>query len=782
MNSSSTDSNINRSVISFNDITPSFNIDHCKVLFFPKFMNCLFYNEHSIIIVDLLTKTIAVKLTFPNESISHIKIINSNTIAYIKHFNSYDQIIVTNLTCLDEFCELKIKEKVYDFIFDLNESNNYIFYILTKEETFLLYNDNVLITSIDFGSLLKNSFNNISFSLIKTIQLFHIDRDLNLILVIFQNGQYIILKSFNQKIVVDYNQKSFERFNDVQVVKVDKFEYYCKEEKNNWIYFLVVMNYIHNNEYNHLISIFNVNVKGECFHVGNIIGDYIIVDSYRYGNDSLDKHFLYCVCSNNNNYFINKYDIINFIFESEDEMNQNSFQKTHEEIPIKYIKESVTSIGITGISLVPLYGNDINNNKEYNYSEFISFDIITKLFQNNCAFTQITFDIAQQNEDIVTTDVDKFISYCDNHDTYIIKQALIDKWKQAQINIYINVNDPWEKIYLIYLIYCGNIFAIQKYCWLRDNKSIDNYLVSTEIIENTYKYMENMIKEQIKQQIITQEIEKYIKILLKIAKILQHRTCTPNKKPFNSEQIILNEASIINSNRIFELENYLLLAKLNILQIQYNFKQLDLDNVNYLHMFSMIQNKSKLKSCNDFIDAFIEMTSLSDDTSTVVVPLYKTLFYTKFILFLYYYFSVKNTNELINENEIFSFCYGEYEQFHLICEVIFNLDKNENKKLEITDTIILAFVNLFTKLMENIPNINNDKNDIIINESHIDFIMKLKELPFKFIKALGENGYTNEAFYLGYGIRPYITEPSMKEKMLHLINSFNIIPFLSDLN
>jgi hypothetical protein len=176
------------------------------------------------------------------------------------------------------------------------------------------------------------------------------------------------------------------------------------------------------------------------------------------------------------------------------------------------------------------------------------------------------------------------------------------------------------------------------------------------------------------------------------------------------------------------------------------------------------------------------MTSLSDDTSIVVVPLYKTLFYTKFILFLYYYFSVKNTNELINENEIFSFCYGEYEQFHLICEVIFNLDKNGNKKLEITDTIILAFVNLFTKLMENIPNINNDKNDITINESHIDFIMKLKELPFEFIKALGENGYTNEAFYLGYGIRPYITETPMKEKMLHLINSFNIIPFLSDLN
>ena len=335
---------------------------------------------------------------------------------------------------------------------------------------------------------------------------------------------------------------------------------------------------------------------------------------------------------------------------------------------------------------------------------------------------------------------------------------------------------------MIYLIYCKNIFAIQKYCWLRDNKSIDNYLVSTEIIENTYKYMKNMIKEQIKQQIVTQEIEKYIKILLEIAKILQHRTCTPNKKPFNSEQIILNEASIINSNRIFELENYLFLAKLNILQIQYNFKLLDLDNVNYLHMFSMIQNKSKLKSCNDFIDAFIEMTSLSDDKSIVVVPLYKTLFYTKFILFLYYYFSVKNTNELINENEIFSFCYGEYEQFHLICEVIFNLDKNGNKKLEITDTIILAFVNLFTKLMENIPNINNDKNDITINESHIDFIMKLKELPFEFIKALGENGYTNEAFYLGYGIRPYITETSMKEKMLHLINSFNIIPFLSDLN
>ena len=134
MYSSSENSNINRSIISLNDVTSSINANNYKVMFFPTFMNCLFYNENSIIIVDLFSQTISVKLSFPKETISNIKILNSNTIAYIKHYNTYDQIIVTNLKCLDELCELKIKNKVHDFLIHLNENNNCISYIFKKDE------------------------------------------------------------------------------------------------------------------------------------------------------------------------------------------------------------------------------------------------------------------------------------------------------------------------------------------------------------------------------------------------------------------------------------------------------------------------------------------------------------------------------------------------------------------------------------------------------------------------------------------------------------------------
>ena len=782
MNSSSENSNIHRSIISLNDVTSSINANNYKVMFFPTFMNCLFYNENSIIIVDLFSQTISVKLSFPKETISNIKILNSNTIAYIKHYNTYDQIIVTNLKCLDELCELKIKNKVYDFLIHLNENNNCISYIFTKDEMILVYNDNNLITTTEFGSLLANSFNNISFSLIETIQLFHIDKENHIMIIIFKNGKYIILNLNQNKLKTDYSQNSFGNLKDVKFVKIEKFEHsYKEEDQENWIYFLIVLNYIEKNNYKHIISGFKINANGEYFYLGNIMNERFVVDCYLYGNDNLDKHFLYCMCLNNtdNNYFIKCYDIVNFIFENEEEFNQE-FLPIYKEVDIPILKEGSSIIGISGVSLIPAYNTEID---EDNYSEYISFDILTKLIQNNYSFSQITIDISQPIDDIVTADVNKFTSYCNNQDKQTIQQKLFDKLNEIESDIKIKEDDPWEKMYLIYLIYCGNIFSIKKYLWLRDNNN-DNYLVSTEVIENTYNYMINIIRDRIKQQQITKKIEIYIKLLLEIIRISQNRTYSSNKKMFHSEQILLNEVTIINSNRIFELENYLLIVKLETLHEQYDFLQLDLDNVNYLYMFSMIQNKSKLISCSEFINEFIEMISVSENSSMGIVPLYKTLFYTKFVLFLYYYFAIKKSNKLTNENKTFLICNSEYKQFHLICEIIFDLDtkKNKGSKIEITDTHKLAFINLFTQIMEEVPIAVKKEVNVINNDNHLNFMSQLKELLFAFIKALVGEGYTNEAFILGYEIEPYITDMSMREHLNSLLNSFQMIPFLSELN
>jgi hypothetical protein len=198
----------------------------------------------------------------------------------------------------------------------------------------------------------------------------------------------------------------------------------------------------------------------------------------------------------------------------------------------------------------------------------------------------------------------------------------------------------------------------------------------------------------------------------------------------------------------------------------------------------MIQNKSMLISCSEFINAFIEMTSLSENSSMAIVSLYKTLFYTKFILFLYYYFAIKKSKNVINEKETFLICNSEYKQFHLICEIIFDLDtkKNKGSKIEITDTHKLAFINLFTKIMEDVPTFIKKEVNVINNESHLNFMSQLNELLFSFIKALVGDGYTSEAFILGYEIEPYITDISMREHLNSLLNSFQMIPFLSELN
>jgi hypothetical protein len=184
------------------------------------------------------------------------------------------------------------------------------------------------------------------------------------------------------------------------------------------------------------------------------------------------------------------------------------------------------------------------------------------------------------------------------------------------------------------------------------------------------------------------------------------------------------------------------------------------------------------------MNEFIEMTSLSENSSMSIVPLYKTLFYTKFVLFLYYYFAIKKSNKLTNENETFLICNSEYKQFHLICEIIFDLDTKNNKgsKIEITDTHKLAFINLFTKIMEEVPIATKKEVNVINNDNHLNFMSQLKELLFAFIKALVGDGYTNEAFILGYEIEPYITDISMREHLNSLLNSFQMIPFLSELN
>ena len=84
--------------------------------------------------------------------------------------------------------------------------------------------------------------------------------------------------------------------------------------------------------------------------------------------------------------------------------------------------------------------------------------------------------------------------------------------------------------------------------------------------------------------------------------------------------------------------------------------------------------------------------------------------------------------------------------------------------------------------MEEVPIAVKKEVNVINNDNHLNFMSQLKELLFAFIKALVGEGYTNEAFILGYEIEPYITDMSMREHLNSLLNSFQMIPFLSELN
>ena len=132
-----------KSIVSFAAII-EINLKTCQVMFFPDFRHCLFYNKNSLVIVNIQTKSITFKVSYPNETISKIKIIDSFRISYVRRCKGYSQIIFTNLNCLDEYYESKTKEEIIDYYhFFLTEDQLNYLLLITKDFELILFKENL---------------------------------------------------------------------------------------------------------------------------------------------------------------------------------------------------------------------------------------------------------------------------------------------------------------------------------------------------------------------------------------------------------------------------------------------------------------------------------------------------------------------------------------------------------------------------------------------------------------------------------------------------------------
>lgn len=744
-----------KEIISFASVSNDFTLENCHCEIFPDFKHCLFYNANTMVVVELYTKAITFKVSFPKEMIHKIKILDEASISYVRKSNGVNQIISTNINCVDDYVELKLKDDIIDYLpfRQDNEGYNYMF-VITNNYELILYKENIEVCRKRI-ELLSN-VNIEDFTVIKM----DFVKGYKTLIFLTSNGTIYTY----QIVYSDMNQMSFLRRdisfisdqNDMskyQLVNFHRKTILCNnniqcdvnEDINEGIFVSIVLKRAINES---VVATYQLDPSGAIFPLKNLYRKINIVDSYlinrkekRSMNDIID--YLFFIVQESDAYVIYQtdfYDLIGLKKNNDSDADIVSCKKLRTE------PNAVAKVLFSGVE-INLYKKD-----EYSFNFNLLF--LRILNEIECYFTETSIEKFPKYKEIdaqmihikkgLTTDVNKYIEfYAQNQ----YDHSMMKEYKDAVNGIIskdfaINIDSEELDPYLLFLINNNSFFAIKKYIGIRDCTNYNKFLVSNDILNKTCLVLFEGIKNTYIAQGFSESLFKsrkvfeYLTNVLEVMKTVRNRNLNPNRQPFHLEEKIISEDAVYINNRIYDIEIFIFLLKVMYAFYESGIEEKEVSYYKKGIMFKIFSLYSEeeidelMKKGKVFINRLIQIYNLVKENEKIAqIDMINLLSYSKFLIFIHLYaFQCAHTNNNECIIKLYRGMKKEYNEYRQICDALMNINDS-------TQVISEFLINLNTNL------------NCFDNKSQSEYLSALSQINFNFLSALYESD-VNKSYHI----------------------------------
>ena len=753
----------------------SINFQQCENIISPDKKFCVFYNHYNLIIVDLVLKKLISKISFnQNERISNVQLLKPDLLLYCKK-TEYSEIVISSLNSLNIYYELKIKENILNYHFtQIDDSGiNYMF-VITSNYELILFQENIeknryyIIQDIQNSEFIKK-FNIEKMEFVKENQILLIFTSNGLILnyAIHKNPENIsqIMSSFIELILIDRNNYN----NLYSYVNVYLNCYIClNKEQNNYFSSENLSENSNNNDEHYCVFVTIAGIKNKqisfisCYEIENshLIEKYfieineIMFDSYITKsvtkNSNFDKpNYIFLVTKSYENY-------VKFYY---GDLYAIEKKKNNEDAQLILLNQRNDLQNVLKISIL----NSTSSIRGIN--EFkIHILYLININEFECFFKNDVVSNKKSIENYENLNLEEYISLKNNKNAMNNFNSII----YNKINQIIELNEnEFVDFFLISLILKNDLFQIKKYLTLRDQLQLKKFYIENDLIISTCKVLKNNIKKLIETYLTNNNLnnvqineflnfEKYFKNLIEISKIALRRNNNPLREPFVQEEVVSKDQNIEINNELFDLENLYFIIKIlnNYLANNFNKNKQFYQKNHFFNLFTFYNNDNIhiRNNFENFIKQYFDFSrSLNNvinnyeenDKSKKPIDFINLLYYTKFILFNYFYYYLKYNSNDINNPISFSNFKGirnEYTEYSPISEILFNLDnliENQN---------IIPLTNFLIKL---------NQKEIIDQNNIINSILDLSNLNHNLLYLLFSRNYKEDAFLISNNISNY---------------------------
>ena len=752
----------------------SIKFQQCENIISPDKKFCIFYNHNNLIIIDLVLKKLISKISFnQNETISNIQLLKPDLLLYYKK-TDYSEIVISSLNSLNVYYELKIKENILNYHFtQIDDSGiNYMF-VITSNYELIIFQENIEKNRHYIFEDFKNSeliqkFNIEKMEFVKETQILLIFTSNGLILNydIHKNPENLsqIMSSFIEFILIDTNNYN----NLYSFVNIYLNCYICLNKVQNNIFLSENLSENSNNNDEHycvFITIAGIKNKQisfiSCYEIENkhlfekyfIEINEIMFDSYITKsvtkNSNFDKpNYIFLVTKSYDNY-------VKFYY---GDLYAIEKKKNNEDAQLILLNQRNDLNDVIKISIL----NSTSSIKGINqFKIHILYLIYINEFE--CYFKNDVISNSKSLENYENLNLEEYLSLKNDKNAINNFNSII----YNKINQIIEINEnEFVDFFLISLVLKNDLFQIKKYLTLRDPLQLKKFFIENDLIISTCKVLKNNIKKIIESYLANNNInipindflyfEKYFKNLIEISKIALRRNNNPLREPFIQEEIVSKDQNIEINNELFDLENLYFIIKIlnnyyaNNLNRNKQFYQKNLffnlftfyinDNIHIRNNF-----ENFIKQYFDFSRSLNNLLNNYDENDNLKKPInfINLLYYTKFILFNYFYYHLKYNLNDMNDQILFSIFKGirnEYTEYSPISEILFNLDnliENQN---------IIPLTNFLIKL---------NQKEIIDQNNIINSILDLSNLNHNLLTLLFSRNHHEDAFLISNNISNY---------------------------
>ena len=753
----------------------SINFQQCENIISPDKKFCVFYNHNNLIIVDLVLKKLISKISFnQNERISNVQLLKPDLLLYCKK-TEYSEIVISSLNSLNIYYELKIKENILNYHFtQIDDSGiNYMF-VITSNYELIIFQENIeknryyIIQDIQNSEFIKK-FNIEKMEFVKENQILLIFTSNGLILnyAIHKNPENIsqIMSSFIELILIDRNNYN----NLYSYVNVYLNCYIClNKEQNNYFSSENLSENSNNNDEHYCVFVTIAGIKNKqisfisCYEIENshLIEKYfieineIMFDSYITKsvtkNSNFDKpNYIFLVTKSYENY-------VKFYY---GDLYAIEKKKNNEDAQLILLNQRNDLQNVLKISIL----NSTSSIRGIN--EFkIHILYLININEFECFFKNDVVSNKKSIENYENLNLEEYISLKNNKNAMNNFNSII----YNKINQIIELNEnEFVDFFLISLILKNDLFQIKKYLTLRDQLQLKKFYIENDLIISTCKVLKNNIKKLIETYLTNNNLnnvqineflnfEKYFKNLIEISKIALRRNNNPLREPFVQEEVVSKDQNIEINNELFDLENLYFIIKIlnNYLANNFNKNKQFYQKNHFFNLFTFYNNDNIhiRNNFENFIKQYFDFSrSLNNvinnyeenDKSKKPIDFINLLYYTKFILFNYFYYYLKYNSNDINNPISFSNFKGirnEYTEYSPISEILFNLDNL------IENPNIIPLTNFLIKL---------NQKEIIDQNNIINSILDLSNLNHNLLYLLFSRNYKEDAFLISNNISNY---------------------------